>query len=101
MDNKPAFSWGIVITVSIVHLVLTKVFSFCAFIHAMGSFTQNVSREMAFWNRVMWFWSPLARSCFSLESPNLALLGFLAILWSSLVGILIAGFCFQKAKDSA
>lgn len=98
MDAKPAFSLGTAVGFSVSHLVLTYVFAICTFVQAMGAFSQDVRSGMAFWNVVMWLWSPLARVCFSVQDPDLGSLSLLALLWSVFIGVLAGLFRSQIGK---
>lgn len=90
MAAQPFFSIKAAIKISALHFGLTYVFALLAFFTAMGSFTKSVTDEMAFWNMVMWIWTPLARSAFKSGSENLENIRLMAFAWSLVVG-LIAG----------
>lgn len=98
VDTKPAFSWGTAIGFAASHLLLTYVFAVAAFVQSMGAFNHDVRGGMAFWNVVMWIWSPWARVCFSLRDPDLVTVKLLALLWSAFIGVLAGLFRAQIGR---
>ncbi|TDU67163.1 hypothetical protein EI77_03364 [Prosthecobacter fusiformis] len=94
MATQSLFSVKAAIKIAVIHFALTYVFALLAFFTAMGSFTKSVTDEMAFWNMVMWVWTPLARAAFDHAKDNLDIVRLLAISWSCIVGV-AAGF-FRK-----
>ncbi|MBB5036998.1 hypothetical protein [Prosthecobacter dejongeii] len=89
MATQTSFSAKATIVTFIVHFCLTYVFAGWIFITAMGSFTENVTDEMAFWNKWMWIWTPLARALFKVEDLNFWNLHLLAFVWSMVVGLIV------------
>ena len=92
MATQSSFSAKATITTFVLHFGLTYLFAVWIFITAMGSFTESVTDEMAFWNKVMWVWTPLARAAFKSDSENLASICQLAFGWSLVVGLMAGWF---------
>lgn len=103
MATQTSFSAKATTATFIVHFCLTYVFAAWIFITAMGSFTQNVTDEMAFWNKWMWIWTPLARAQFKVEDANLWNLQLLAFGWSMIVGMIVGlvAECLGKFSSAA
>jgi hypothetical protein len=57
----------------------------------MGSFTRDMSSEIAFWKAAQWIWTPLAMAAWNPQNMhNNGSLIALALLWSCCVGILVS-----------
>jgi len=77
---------------ALLHIVGTIVFVGMTFLTGMGSFTHDVSFDVALLRGVLWVWTPLAMGAWNPQdmSHDDKLFG-LALLWSCCVGI-AAGF---------
>jgi hypothetical protein len=93
------FSTGWCIGAAVFHFAATIALAGISFVVGMGAFTtntyeaQHIHGTITFWRGVQWLWTPLAMAVWdprkSIDSGSLA---GLALIWSSVIGIIVGLF---------